>query len=210
MMVGRDDEQAQPVGNVLRQQRSKPPIPPGGERPAVGIRVRYAPDVAPPAPAPVAADADADADQAAAEAEAPYVVEVRDLAAERAGRVFPCLNAQHQYTGCIGFERCTVLCWSPRLRERQAVMRVYQPVNAPCRTCEYAREVYGQVARLNGREVPLMECRLGFWYGYTTVSDFVQSKIPLNVTLPCPGFSEVEAAHPVIQRVRLAARLRKK
>ncbi|HEY7123943.1 MAG TPA: hypothetical protein VH540_08315 [Ktedonobacterales bacterium] len=138
------------------------------------------------------------------------IVEVRDLQAERARRVFPCLDEQRGYTGCIGYEQCGVLCWSPRPRERQAVVRVAEATSAPCRTCVYAREVYGDVALLNGREVRLIECRLGFWYGRAPVSDFVQSKIPVNVGLPCPGYSETDAVHPAVERLRHAARLRKR
>jgi hypothetical protein len=87
------------------------------------------------------------------------IVEVRDLEAERAGRVYPCLDARHEYRGCIGYERCRVLCWASRPGERQAVVRVQQATSAPCRTCGYAREVYGDVALVNGRELRLMECR---------------------------------------------------
>jgi hypothetical protein len=137
------------------------------------------------------------------------IVAVRDLQTERAGRVFPCLDAQRKYTGCIGYAQCSILCWASRPRERQAVVRVAQATGAPCRTCAYAREVYGDAAMLNGREVRLIECRLGFWHGRAPVSDFVQGKIPVNVGLPCPGYSETDAAHPAIERLRRAARLRK-
>jgi hypothetical protein len=143
------------------------------------------------------------------EASAPRVVEVRNLEEQRAGRVFPCLNEQRVYTGCIGYERCDVLCWAPRPREREAVVRVDQPTGAPCRSCEYAREVYGTVAVLNGREVRLMECRLGFWHGRAPLGDFLRGKIPINVRLPCPGLWETEAAHPALERARRKARLRK-
>ena len=137
----------------------------------------------------------------------PREVEVRFLEAERAGRAFPCLRG-NIYTGCIGYDRCKVLCWSPRLRERQALVRVDKPTGGPCRDCAYAREVLGEVATLNGRQVRLIECRLGFWYGRTTISDFVESKIALNVQLPCPGFLETDLPHPAVARMREAARRR--
>ena len=137
----------------------------------------------------------------------PREVEVRFLEAERAGRAFPCLQG-HIYTGCIGFDRCKVLCWSPRLRERQALVRVDKPTGGPCRDCAYAREVLGEVATLNGRQVRLIECRLGFWYGRTTVSDFVDGKIALNVQLPCPGFIETDLPHPAVAHMRETARRR--
>lgn len=137
----------------------------------------------------------------------PREVEVRFLEAEHTGRVFPCLRG-NIYTGCIGYDRCKVLCWSPRLRERQALVRVDRPTGGPCRDCAYAREVLGEVATLNGRQVRLIECRLGFWYGRTTISDFVESKIALNVQLPCPGFLETDLPHPAVARMREAARRR--
>lgn len=139
----------------------------------------------------------------------PREVEVRDLKAERAGRVFPCLQAGAQYTGCIGYEACKVLCWSPRPREREALVRVEKPTGGPCRDCVYAREVRGEVATINGREVRLMECRLGYWHGRTTVSDFALNKIALNVGLPCPGYAETEMPHPAVARLRETARQRK-
>jgi hypothetical protein len=140
----------------------------------------------------------------------PREVEVRDLKAERAGRVFPCLEeAGARYTGCVGYDACKVLCWSPRPREREALMRVEKPTGGQCRDCVYAREVRGEVAVLNGRQVRLMECRLGYWHGRTTVHDFALNKIALNVRLPCPGYTEVEEPHPAVERLRRAARLRK-
>jgi hypothetical protein len=138
----------------------------------------------------------------------PRVVEVRDLKAERAGRVFPCMQRGNQYTGCVGYDHCKVLCWSPRPREREALVRVEKPTGGPCRDCVYAREVRGEVAELNGRTVRLMECRLGYWHGRTTVHDFVVGKIALNVTLPCPGYEETDMPHPAVERVRAAARRR--
>lgn len=137
----------------------------------------------------------------------PREVEVRFLEAQRAGRAFPCLRG-NTYSGCIGYDRCKVLCWSPRLRERQALVRVDKPSGGPCRDCAYAREVLGEVATLNGRQVRLIECRLGFWYGRTTVSDFVDGKIALNVQLPCPGFVETDLPHPAVARMRETARRR--
>ncbi len=139
----------------------------------------------------------------------PREVEVRDLKAERVGRVFPCLEDGVHYTGCVGYDECKVLCWSPRPREREAVVRVEKPTAGPCRDCVYAREVRGEVAILNGREVRLMECRLGYWHGRTTVYDFGLNKIALNVGLPCPGYTETEAPHPAVARLREAARRRK-
>jgi hypothetical protein len=116
-------------------------------------------------------------------------VEVRDLEQARAGRIFPCLN-EHHYTGCVGFDACTVLCWTSRPQERKALMVVGRAVEAvPCRDCFWARPVQGAVALLNGGQVTLMECRLGFWHGRTTLPDFKENKIALNVRLPCPGFS---------------------
>ena len=137
----------------------------------------------------------------------PREVEVHFLEARRAGRSFPCLRG-NTYAGCIGYDRCKVLCWSPRLRERQALVRVDKPTGGPCRDCVYAREVLGEVATLNGRQVRLIECRLGFWYGRTTVSDFVDGKIALNVQLPCPGFVETDLPHPAVARMRETARRR--
>lgn len=137
----------------------------------------------------------------------PREVEVHFLEARRAGRAFPCLRG-NTYAGCIGYDRCQVLCWSPRLRERQALVRVDKPSGGPCRDCTYAREVLGEVATLNGRQVRLIECRLGFWYGRTTVSDFVDGKIALNVQLPCPGFVETDLPHPAVARMRETARRR--
>lgn len=137
----------------------------------------------------------------------PREVEVRFLEAERARRAFPCLRG-NTYTGCIGYDRCKVLCWSPRLRERQALVRVDKPTGGPCRDCIYAREVLGEVAALNGRQVRLIECRLSFWYGRTTISDFVDGKIALNVQMPCPGFVETDLPHPAVARMREAARRR--
>ncbi len=137
----------------------------------------------------------------------PREVEVRFLEAQRPGRAFPCLRG-NTYSGCIGYDRCKVLCWSPRLRERQALVRVDKPSGGPCRDCTYAREVLGEVATLNGRQVRLIECRLGFWYGRTTVSDFVDGKIALNVQLPCPGFVETDLPHPAVARMRETARRR--
>lgn len=139
----------------------------------------------------------------------PREVEVRDLKAERAGRVFPCLQQGGEYTGCVGYDNCKVLCWSPRPREREALVRVEKPTGGPCRTCVYAREVRGEVAIINGRQVRLMECRLGYWHGRTTVQDFVVNKIALNVGLPCPGFVETELPHPAVARLRERARQRK-
>jgi hypothetical protein len=139
----------------------------------------------------------------------PREVEVRDLKAERAGRVFPCLQTGAHYTGCVGYDACKVLCWSPRPREREALVRVDRPTGGPCRDCVYAREVRGEVAVLNGRQVRLMECRLGYWHGRTTLHDFVVNKIALNVGLPCPGYTETDMPHPAVVRVREAARRRK-
>jgi hypothetical protein len=139
----------------------------------------------------------------------PREVEVRDLKAARAGRVFPCIQDGARYTGCIGYDVCKVLCWSPRPRERQALVRVEKPTGGPCRDCVYAREVRGEVAMLNGREVRLMECRLGYWHGRTTVYDFAFNKIALNVDLPCPGYTETDMPHPVVARMRETARSRK-
>lgn len=139
----------------------------------------------------------------------PREVEVRDLNAERAGRVFPCLPTDTHYGGCIGYDACKVLCWSPRPREREALVRVEKPTGGMCRDCVYAREVRGEVAVLNGRQVRLMECRLGYWHGRTTVHDFALNRIALNVRLPCPGFTETEAPHPVVTRLREAARRRR-
>lgn len=139
----------------------------------------------------------------------PREVEVRDLKAERAGRVFPCIQDGKRYTGCVGYDACKVLCWSPRPRERQALVRVEKPTGGPCRDCVYAREVRGEVAMLNGREVRLMECRLGYWHGRTTVYDFAFNKIALNVGLPCPGYTETDMPHPVVARMRETARHRK-
>ncbi len=139
----------------------------------------------------------------------PREVEVRDLKAERAGRVFPCLRDGARYTGCIGYDACKVLCWSPRPREREALVRVEKPTGGPCRDCLYAREVRGEVAVLNGRQVRLMECRLGYWHGRTTVRDFALNKIALNVGLPCPGYTETEMPHPMVARLRETARRRK-
>lgn len=170
---------------------------------APGIIIRHLAAAAPPAERASASETET------ARPVKRRIVEVRDLQAERAGRVFPCLDEQRGYTGCIGFEQCGVLCWSPRPRERQAVVRVAQATSAPCRTCVYAREVYGDVALLNGREVRLIECRLGFWHGRAPVNDFALGKIPVNVGLPCPGYSETDAVHPAIKRLRTIARLRK-
>lgn len=139
----------------------------------------------------------------------PREVEVRDLKAARAGRVFPCLQQGAQYTGCIGYDACKVLCWSPRPREREALVRVEKPTGGPCRDCVYAREVRGEVANLHGRQVRLMECRLGYWHGRTTVSDFALNKIALNVGLPCPGYTMTDMPHPAVARLREAARRRK-
>ncbi|GEM_PF-2341605 len=139
----------------------------------------------------------------------PREVEVRNLDAERAGRVFPCMQDGNHYTGCIGFDQCTVLCWSPRPREREAVVRVEQRTGGPCRDCIYAREVRGEVATLNGRQVRLMECRLGYWHGRTTLTDFVMNRIALNVVLPCPGFDEADMPHPAVARMREVARRRR-
>lgn len=139
----------------------------------------------------------------------PREVEVRDLKAERAGRVFPCMHEGGQYSGCVGYDSCKVLCWSPRPREREALVRVERPTGGPCRDCVYAREVRGEVALLNGREVRLMECRLGYWHGRTTVHDFVLNKIALNVGLPCRGFEETDTPHPAVARLREKARQRK-
>ena len=138
----------------------------------------------------------------------PREVEVRDLKAERAGRVFPCMKEGRRYTGCIGYDRCKVLCWSPRPRERQALVRVDAPAGGPCRDCLYAHEVQGEVAMLNGRAVRLMECRLGFWHGRATIGDFVTDKIALKVALPCPGFVQTEAPHPAVAHARSVARRR--
>src|ERR1051326_428138 len=128
---------------------------------------------------------------AEAELPGPRVVEVRDLEQERVGRIFPCLNERH-YTGCIGYDACSVLCWTPRQEERKALVVVGRAVEAvPCQDCFWARPVQGAVALLNGGQESLMECRLGFWRGRTTLPDFIQNKIALNVRLPCPGFSQV-------------------
>jgi hypothetical protein len=113
------------------------------------------------------------------------------------------------YTGCIGYDQCSVLCWSPRPREREALVRVEKPTGGPCRDCVYAREVRGEVAVLNGRQVRLMECRLGYWHGRTTVRDFARNKIALNVVLPCPGYTETDAPHPAVEHLRATARRRK-
>jgi hypothetical protein len=139
----------------------------------------------------------------------PREVEVRDLKAERAGRVFPCLHEGARYTGCVGYDACNVLCWSPRPRERAALVRVEKPTGGPCRDCVYAREVRGEVATVNGRQVRLMECRLGYWHGRTMVSDFAVGKIALNVRLPCPGYTMTDMPHPAVARLREAARRRK-
>lgn len=189
------------------------------ERGRVWFARPYRPDAALPPGADVAEagaeDAQADAQnghgampmrRAAAK---PREVEVRDLKAARAGRVFPCLQAGAQYTGCIGYDACKVLCWSPRPREREALVRVEKPTGGPCRDCVYAREVRGEVATINGRQVRLMECRLGYWHGRTTVSDFAVNKIALNVGLPCPGYTMTDMPHPAVARLREAARRRK-
>lgn len=125
----------------------------------------------------------------------PREVEVHALEAERAGRVFPCFQNGH-YTGCIGYTQCNVRCWAPRPHEREAVVRVEQPAGSPCRGCIYARPVPGDYAVLDGREVSLMECRLGFWYGRAALEDFIEDKIALNVTLPCPGFVSSDGSLP--------------
>jgi hypothetical protein len=126
---------------------------------------------------------------------APREVEVHALEAERAGRVFPCFHNGH-YTGCIGYNECKVRCWAPRPQEREAVVRVERPAGSPCRGCLHAREVPGDYAMLDGRKVALMECRLGFWYGRAAFEDFLDDKIALNVTLPCPGFASSDGSLP--------------
>ncbi len=186
---------------------SEPPsttTPGQARRAAIGMLIRHTAAVAPPAVA-----ACPPGERASAPPVKRRIVGVRDLQATRAGRVFPCLDEQRSYTGCIGYEQCTVLCWASRPREREAVVRVERVSSAPCRTCLYAREAYGDVALLNGRQVRLIECRLGFWHGRAPVSDFVLGKIPVNVGLPCPGYVETDAVHPAIARARSAARLRK-
>jgi hypothetical protein len=184
----------------------------------------YAPDAALPPGADVADDDAADAsgwrrelppapqreDAAPLRVHAkPREVPVRDLKTERAGRVFPCMQEGAHYTGCVGYDACKVLCWSPRPREREALVRVEKPTAGPCRDCVYAREVRGEVAAINGRQVRLMECRLGYWHGRTTVQDFVVNKIALNVGLPCPGYTETDMPHPAVAKLREAARRRK-
>lgn len=189
-------------------QEAEPPsshLPGRARRAAIGILIRRTAVVASPAQEAACPSGE----RATAPPVKRRIVEVRDLQAERAGRVFPCLNEQRSYTGCIGYEACAVLCWASRPRQREAVVRVEQVSSAPCRTCLYAREVYGDVALLNGRQVRLIECRLGFWHGRAPVSDFVLGKIPVNVGLPCPGYTETDATHPAIARRRDAARLRK-
>ena len=125
----------------------------------------------------------------------PREVEVHALEAERAGRVFPCFHNGH-YTGCIGYSQCKVRCWAPRPQEREAVVRVERPAGSPCHGCIYARPVPGDYAVLDGCKVSLMECRLGFWYGRAALEDFMEDKIALNVTLPCPGFVSSDGSLP--------------
>jgi hypothetical protein len=200
------------VASSVPVRRPLPKEAGGGPR----ITIRFLPGAAPAQPdaiSPLTRPPHPDREIAAADAAPPEddtqprEVEVRFLEAEHTGRPFPCLRG-NIYTGCIGFDRCKVLCWSPRLRERQALVRVDKPTGGPCRDCAYAREVLGEVATLNGRQVRLIECRLGFWYGRTTISDFVESKIALNVQLPCPGFLETDLPHPAVARMREAARRR--
>ena len=179
---------------------------------AVQVPAPYKPDAALPAGADVAAAGPTEqrAKPMLRGREKPREVAVRDLEAERAGRVFPCMQDGHHYTGCIGYDQCHVLCWSPRPREREAVVRVAERTGGPCRDCMYAREVRGEVATLNGRQVRLMECRLGYWHGRTTITDFVANKIALNVVLPCPGFDETDMPHPAVERMRRSAARRRK
>jgi hypothetical protein len=194
------------------EQQTEPPSAPTREqarRAASGIIIRHTASTTPPALARSPKEQAASAGEGAAAPVKRRIVEVRDLQAEREGRVFPCLDERHGYTGCIGYEQCAVLCWASRPQERQAVVRVEQASSAPCRTCLYAREVYGDVAILNGRQVRLIECRLGFWHGRAPVGDFLQGKIPVNVDLPCPGYVETDAVQPALARARGAARLRK-
>lgn len=169
------------------------------------------PTLPPPARSQAQPEAPVPTDAAEAPARTqPHVVAVLDLETERAGRVFPCLQPHAQYTGCIGYDACQVLCWSPRPRDREALVRVETSIeDVPCRECLYAREVRGAVAVLHGRQVPLMECRLGFWHGRTTVHDFTLNKIALNVPLPCPGWREAASVSPAIERVREVARRRR-
>ncbi len=182
------------------------------ERGRVRLAMPYRPDTDLPPGADVAEEAAQPDHKAAAMLRVhapPREVEVRDLKAERAGRVFPCMQDGPRYTGCIGYDACKVLCWSPRPRERQALVRVEKPTGGPCRDCIYAREVRGEVATVSGRQVRLMECRLGYWHGRATVSDFALNKIALNVGLPCPGYVETDMPHPVVARMRETARSRK-
>ncbi len=182
---------------------------------AVVVSAPAAPDAGLPGEADVAEEgAEADLARALADdvprpaVEALREVAVRDLETERAGRVFPCMR-DDRYIGCVGYDQCKVLCWSPRPREREALMRVEKPTGGPCRDCVYAREVYGEVAVLNNRQVRLMECRLGYWHGRAAVSEFVENKIALNVALPCPGFEETDWPHPAVEQRRATARRRK-
>ncbi len=196
------DVAASPPGIIIRFSSSMS---------STGLRVGTSPltrrEAGPPPPIAAPPSPEEDTDPEPLSDTQPREVEVRDLAAARAGRVFPCLQ-QNRYTGCIGYDRCRVLCWSPRPREREALVRVERPTGGPCRDCIYAREVRGEVAILNGRPVRLMECRLGFWHGRTTVHDFVENKIALNVVLPCPGFVEADAPHPAVEHMREVARRR--
>lgn len=140
--------------------------------------------------------------------------------------VFPCLDADGCYTGCIGKECCPASrCWTgerlgtkerPTLHEAGAARLsqlegrwVYK--TTPCPDCAEAVDVEEVHRARNGRLVERwVVCLQGLWVAPATIHQLVHRRVPRLEAGPCPRFRPREEPRPEVVAKRAADAIRQR
>lgn len=132
----------------------------------------------------------------------PVDVHVSDAAA--ASR-YPCLTAEHVYTGCLG-EACPLqMCWTgtPTLSYMAALQRRFHPADdiyvrgARCMRCKHVEEISVSVLdqQREMKWMSLRRCGQGRWTHPISASALARRRIPAHEDTDlahCPGFAPVD------------------
>jgi len=143
----------------------------------------------------------------------PFTLPIRERPARR---WYPCIEANHTYTGCLG-EACPLeVCWTGAASTSYAaaLQRHFHPADAEyapkarCLRCRHVGEI--SVAAIDGQRglihLPMLRCVKQCWQNPISASAFVRRRIPPkddHDLAKCPLFEQATTPIRIVEQYRL-------
>jgi len=126
-----------------------------------------------------------------------------DLPRRGDGTRFPCIDANNDYSGCLGSDCCAAACWTGELvpsARNAASPRVPLPQverkGALCHMCAHATD----------QDDGLVDCDAGHFDRPITPACLLRRRVPETVSIPCPDHVPGSQLRPDVVAFRHAKR----